>query len=31
MNYAVDGEKKEAAQVVQAFLKQRKMFGLLEA
>ena len=30
MNYAVDGEKKDAALAVQAFLKQRKMFGLLE-
>src|SRR5215467_2329345 len=27
MNYAVDGEKKDAAQVVQAFLEQKKMFS----
>jgi osmoprotectant transport system substrate-binding protein len=27
MNYAVDGEKKDAAQVVQVFLEQRKMFS----
>jgi osmoprotectant transport system substrate-binding protein len=26
MNYAVDGEKRDAAQVVQDFLRQRKMF-----
>jgi len=26
MNYAVDGEKKDAAEVVQTFLEQRKMF-----